>query len=90
VRFEVLTDVAIKITVFWDVTLCSPIEVYRRFGGKYCPYHHSSALKIETARSSKTSVNFHRITPRHIPEYSTFNYVNKNNFPLKFQRALCQ
>jgi hypothetical protein len=24
-----------KSTVFWDITPCSPLKVYRRFGGTY-------------------------------------------------------
>jgi hypothetical protein len=27
-RFEVFRAVTLKITVFWDVTLCSMVEVY--------------------------------------------------------------
>jgi hypothetical protein len=36
VGFEVLTAVVMKSTVFWDITLCSPLKVNRRFGGTYC------------------------------------------------------
>jgi hypothetical protein len=32
---EVLTAVIMKSTVFWDIMLCSPLKVNRRFGGKY-------------------------------------------------------
>jgi hypothetical protein len=28
-----------KVTVFWDVALCSVIEEYRRFRGACCFYH---------------------------------------------------
>jgi hypothetical protein len=35
VRFEVLTVVVIKSTIFWDITPCSPLRVNRRFGGTY-------------------------------------------------------
>jgi hypothetical protein len=44
-RFEVLTVVTMKITVFWDVTPCRLVDCYRRFGD-------SSALNLEAARSS--------------------------------------
>jgi hypothetical protein len=30
---SVLTAVAMKSSVVWDITLCSPVEVNRRFGG---------------------------------------------------------
>jgi hypothetical protein len=33
--FEVLREMIIKSTVFWDVKLCSLVEVYGRFGGTY-------------------------------------------------------
>jgi hypothetical protein len=29
-----------KMTVIWDVALCSLAEVYRRFRGAYCLHHH--------------------------------------------------
>jgi hypothetical protein len=35
VGFEVLTPVVMKSTVFWDITMCSPLKVNRRFGGTY-------------------------------------------------------
>jgi hypothetical protein len=35
VGFEVLTAVVMKNTIFWDMTLCSPLSVNRRFGGTY-------------------------------------------------------
>jgi hypothetical protein len=34
-RFEILTVVVMKSTVFWDITPCSPLKVNRHFGGKY-------------------------------------------------------
>jgi hypothetical protein len=33
VVFEVLTAVAMKCTIFWDITPCSPLKVNRCFGG---------------------------------------------------------
>jgi hypothetical protein len=33
VRFEVLIEVVIKSSIFWDITLCGPLKVNRRFGG---------------------------------------------------------
>jgi hypothetical protein len=40
VRFQVLTAVSMKMTVFWDVAPCSLVEVYLRFRGAYCFRHH--------------------------------------------------
>jgi hypothetical protein len=44
-RFEVISAVAMTITFFWDVSLCSMVNIY------------SSALKMEAVNSSETSVN---------------------------------
>jgi hypothetical protein len=44
--------------VFWDVTPCSLLEVYRRF----------IALTMDAAGTSETSVNFYRTTRRYNPE----------------------
>jgi hypothetical protein len=35
VRFEVLTALFMKSTIFRDITPCSPFKVNRRFGGTY-------------------------------------------------------
>jgi hypothetical protein len=48
-----------KMTVFWDVALCTPV-VYRRF----------IALMMEAASTSETSVNFSQTTRGNIPEDS--------------------
>jgi hypothetical protein len=37
VTVEVLTTASIKMAVFWGVSPCSPMEVYRRFGDTCCP-----------------------------------------------------
>jgi hypothetical protein len=33
VGVDVLTAVVMKISIFWDITPCSPLKVNRRFGG---------------------------------------------------------
>jgi hypothetical protein len=48
---------------FWDVALCSLVEVYRRL----------IALMMEAASTSETSVNFYQTTRRNIPEGSRLN-----------------
>jgi hypothetical protein len=55
---------ALKNAVFWDVTLCDLVGS-RHFGGTCCPHLqdrrsttlYSSALKMETARSSETLID---------------------------------
>jgi hypothetical protein len=34
-RSEVLTSVAMKIPVSWDVSLCNPVDIYQHLGGTY-------------------------------------------------------
>jgi hypothetical protein len=38
VGFEVLTEVVVKSTVFWDRTPCSPMKVSQYFGGTFPPF----------------------------------------------------
>jgi hypothetical protein len=38
-RFQVFTAASIKIIAFWDIALCSLVEVDRRFRGAYCLHH---------------------------------------------------
>jgi hypothetical protein len=40
-----------KITIFWDITLCSPLKVNRRFGGIH--RLHLQGRKINQARSQR-------------------------------------
>jgi hypothetical protein len=53
VGFEVLTAVAMKSTIFWDITPCSPLKVNRRFGGTY--RHHLQDLIISRGRNQRES-----------------------------------
>jgi hypothetical protein len=34
-----------KITTFWDMVLCSTVEIYQRFGGLYCLHLQGEAGK---------------------------------------------
>jgi hypothetical protein len=52
-----------KSSVFWDVTLCSAIQVYRRFGGTY------SQAGISDSKLTQ-SVNFHGAMWPHIQKDS--------------------
>jgi hypothetical protein len=48
-RFEVLTAVVMKGTIFWDITPCSPLSVNRRFGETY-------RFHLQGIRRARTSV----------------------------------
>jgi hypothetical protein len=54
-----MTPVVMKVSVFWDITPCSPLKFIRHFGG---------ILKVEPTYSSETSVEFQRTTKPYIPE----------------------
>jgi hypothetical protein len=42
---------------FWDIALCSLIEVDRHFTGKYCLHHHwSTPLRLHSAISQKALI----------------------------------
>jgi hypothetical protein len=73
--FEVLTEVDMNSSFFWDITPCSPLKFSRRFG-RICRLHfqglaycmaYLSTIKIEMACSSETSDDFNRTTRRYIP-----------------------
>jgi hypothetical protein len=71
-------SIKLKSTISWDRTLCSPLNVNRRFGGTY--RLHLRGRRIGLARNQResrwqaeTSVDFQRTTWRYIPEDSTLH-----------------
>jgi hypothetical protein len=51
VGFKDFTAVAMKITVFWDITPCSPLKVSRHFGGTFRIHLHDR--KISRTRNQR-------------------------------------
>jgi hypothetical protein len=49
VGFEVLIALVMKSTIFWDITLCSPLNLNQRFEGIYCLHLHGR--RISRARN---------------------------------------
>jgi hypothetical protein len=80
VRFEVLTAVVMKSTIFWDITPCDPLSTDVSEEGA-CHLISSwfpaqlifSTLMMEAICFSETSVDFQRTTRRHIPENGTLD-----------------
>jgi hypothetical protein len=35
-RYQVLTETSMNVAVFWNVALCSLVDIDRRFRGSYC------------------------------------------------------
>jgi hypothetical protein len=82
-------DILLKSSIFWDITLCSPLEVVRRFG-EICHLSIQSR-RMSRARnqreirwqakkqedggdsSSETSIVFQRTIRRYIPEDRTLH-----------------
>jgi hypothetical protein len=60
VIFEVLTLVTLKITIFWDVALCSLVDAYPTFRWNVLP--SSSGWTMEAVHSSTTSADIYQIT----------------------------
>jgi hypothetical protein len=54
---------SMKMTAYWDIELCSLVQVDQRFRGAYC-----DALMMEAVHTSETSVNFYKNTQRNNPE----------------------
>jgi hypothetical protein len=55
---------ALKTSIIWDITLCSPLKVNWRFKGTF---------RLHLQGSSKTSVDFQWITRHYIPEDNTLH-----------------
>jgi hypothetical protein len=68
VRSEVLTEASMKLTVFWDVALCTLVEVFRRFRGAYCL--HQQGLDDGCSKHLWNVGNLLPDYTANIPEYS--------------------
>jgi hypothetical protein len=66
VRVEVLTAVAMKITIFWDLMACSLIDLYCHFKGICC--HHHLDIKGNLLSSKMESPCFFGIVVKDLPD----------------------
>jgi hypothetical protein len=57
-RFDVLTTVGMKRSIFWDIMSCSPLNVNRRFGGT-CRIHFQGLRTIQASKQAMLSTYFH-------------------------------
>jgi hypothetical protein len=62
--------VVMKSSVFWNITLCSPLKVNRRFR-RIC-HLHLQGWKMAVSYSFEMCVVFQQITQHYIPEDGTF------------------
>jgi hypothetical protein len=63
--------VTVKITIFWDVTLSSLVDMYRTFGGTCC-LEHQGVLKTEIEDSSRKLVDTYYAEWHHILDLCDF------------------
>jgi hypothetical protein len=73
-----------KMTAFWNIALCSLVEVDRRFRGVEGPL---IALMMEAMIISETSVNVHETTRRSIPEGCHLHGLENPRWPLLLKAA---
>jgi hypothetical protein len=68
-----------KMTVLWDVSLCSLVEIERCFGCSYRLHHQGDnsliALMMKAVRISETSDCFCQTARRNVPEDSHLRVV---------------
>jgi hypothetical protein len=57
----------LKMTVLWNIAVCSLVEVDRRFRGVYCFHHHSSSWSWRQYKHLE-HVNFYETAWCNIPE----------------------
>jgi hypothetical protein len=73
VWLEILTTVVMENPVFWDITLCSPLKVKRRFGGTCRLHlHEFSLFGLFFVPEDGGDVDFKRNTRSYIPEDRSF------------------
>jgi hypothetical protein len=71
-----------KITIFWNVALCSLIEIGRSFSSAYC-LHRQSALMMQAVSNAETSANFYQTTEcnntedSHLQKNTIMNWMGK-------------
>jgi hypothetical protein len=66
-RFEDLMAVNMKMTVIWDVTICSPVDVWPSFRRMCCPYLQGIRIPLCFENGgSKFLQNVHK----HVSDYT--------------------
>jgi hypothetical protein len=77
-KFQILTAVSMKVTVFWDVVPCSPVkftDVSEVLAASIMKV--IIALMKEAGSTSEMSVNFYQTTWCNIPEDSHLQFLKR-------------
>lgn len=74
VTFEALKAVEMKITVLRNVMPCSLVDIYWRFGRKFCL--HNLTIKWGST-FLRSTLNIYQIKRRHNPEYDSLPLITK-------------
>jgi hypothetical protein len=64
-RFYTLVVVTVKITIFWDVTPCSPVEMQQCFRGTCC-LKDGSGRSLHSITSQKTIITNNNFFSRYV------------------------
>jgi hypothetical protein len=64
-KLQILTAASVRMTDFYDSTLCSVVENDRRLTGSHCTHQQSFDEEVST---SESSANFYDTQRRRIPE----------------------
>jgi hypothetical protein len=67
-----------KMTVFWDVALCSLVEIYRRYTGAFTHHHQGDSGRRDDG-GSKHLRNIDQFIPHYMSQHSKsqpFKFLN--------------
>jgi hypothetical protein len=87
-------QIFIRTPQYQDVTLCCPVDVYRRFGGTYCLHYWESTNRPNKYQqyaskqiiSSEISAKFNQNIRRHIFIVNAMGISNPNAADIKFHK----
>jgi hypothetical protein len=72
-EFEVITSVTMDSIIFWDVTSCDLLEIYRRFSGMYCLYFRVEKWPEQAASHEYMCSLFLRNVGQLLPDYTSLH-----------------
>jgi hypothetical protein len=85
---RLLTAATVGRTAFWNVVPCSPLHVYRHFGGMYCPYFYYLVCEAIGAAATPGLLCQPRVIVKMIVEKQMECRLGRGNKP-KFSEKTC-